>query len=161
MSIGPDGGFEMDFLEFMRGLDLYDEKVQVAAELGMFEALSALKDDCDNITPVTPFKDGNLRGNYTFILEGITQSKIQEVGSKNRGGGKPAERRGAVDIVAKLIFRMPYAAKWHEAVSRAINWTLTRISRGTPGAKWVESKLINGKKYFQLVALRIKEATGG
>jgi len=156
MSDEKDGTFELDFSEFMRGFLTYDKKVQEAAEMGMFEALAALKDDCDNISPVTPFRDGNLRGNYTFILEGITQSKIQEVGSKNRGGSKPAERYGALDIIAKLIFRMPYAAKWHEAVNRAINWTTTRLNGKTPGAQWVSSKLINGKKYFGLVAARIR-----
>jgi hypothetical protein len=164
---GPmkDGGFEIDFSSFDKRFFEYALKTApAAAEKGMFEALAALKNDADNVTPQTPFLDGNLRGDYTMILEGITQSKLVEnSGGKGKdhkkGGAKPAERYGAKDIIAKLIFRMPYAAKWHEAVNKKVNWTKTRVS--SPGPKYLETKLMAfGKKYFGLVAQRVRETTG-
>lgn len=161
MSIGPDGGFELDFTEFNERFFRYAlETAPAAAEKGMFEAISELKNDCDNVYPKTPHLEGNLRGDYTMILEGITQSKlVEKSGGKGKdhkkGGSKPAERRGAVDIICKLIFRMPYAAKWHEAVNRKVNWSEPGV-----GPKFAESKLMAfGKKYFGIVASRIKETT--
>jgi len=152
-----DGGFEVDFSEFNEKFMEYALKtVPEAVEKGMFEALSELKNDADNITPKTPHLEGNLRGDYSFILEGITQSRILEVGSKHKGGSKPAERFGAKDIIAKLVFRMAYAAKWHEAVKKKVNWSEAGV-----GPKFLEMKLMMfGKKYFGLVAQRVREAAG-
>lgn len=155
MSIGPDGGFELDFTEFNERFFRYAlETAPAAAEKGMFEAISELKNDCDSVTPKTPHLEGNLRGDYTFILEGITQSKVKEVGTEHRGGASAVRRTG--EIIAKLIFRMPYAAKWHEAVNRKVNWSESGV-----GPKFAESKLMMfGKKYFGIVATRIKQARG-
>ena len=116
----------------------------------MFEAISELKNDADNVTPKTPHLEGNLRGDYTFILEGITQSKVSEKsGGKgkdhHKGGEGPAERFGAKDIIAKIVFRQPYAAKWHEAVNKKVNW-----SEGGVGPKYLESKMMMfAKKYIR------------
>lgn len=161
MSIGPDGGFELDFSEFNERFLKYALEIAPAAtEKGMFEALSELKNDCDAVSPKTPHLEGNLRGDYTLILEGITQSKMtNHSGGKGkdhgRTGEKPAERRGAKDIIAKLVFRMPYAAKWHEAVNRKVNWSEPGV-----GPKYCETKLMMfRKKYFGLVADRIRAKT--
>lgn len=153
-----DGGFSFDFKDFNEKFLKYAlETAPKAAEQGMFEALSELKRDADTVQPKTPHLEGNLRGDYTMILEGITQSKVVEVGSKNKGGSKPAERYGAKNIIAKLIFRMPYAAKWHEAVNKKVNW-----SEGGVGPKYVESKLMMfRKKYMSIVAWAIAAATSG
>lgn len=159
MTAGPmkDGGFEIDFSSFNEKFFKYAlETVPAAVEKGMFEALSELKNDADSVQPKTPHLEGNLRGDYSFILEGITQSTIKEVGSKHKGGSKPAERFGAKDIIAKLVFRMPYAAKWHEAVKKKVNWSEAGV-----GPKFLELKLaMFKKKYFGLIAQRIKEAAG-
>lgn len=164
MSIGEDGGFEMDWSDFDRKFFQYAlETAPAAAEKGMFEAVSELKNDADNVYPKTPHLEGNLRGDYTIILEGITQSKMTEhSGGKGkdhkRSGEKPAERRGAVDIICRLIFRMPYAAKWHEAIDKAweaggINWSESGV-----GPKFVERKFqMFAKKYFGIIATRILE----
>jgi hypothetical protein len=161
---GPmkDGGISIDFEKFNRAFFEYALKTApAAAEKGMWEGLRALKADCDNVVPKTPLLEGNLRGDHTLILEGVTTSKVEEItGGKGRdhkkGGSKPAERFGAKDIIAKLIFRMPYAAKWHEAVNKKVNW-----SEKGAGPKYVEVKLMAfGKKYFGLVAQRVREATG-
>jgi hypothetical protein len=156
--MNKDGSFDMDWSDFNKRFFEYAIKTApAAAEKGLFEAISELKNDCDNVQPRTPHLEGNLRGDYTFILEGITQSKIKEVGSKHKGGARPAERFGANSIITKLVFRMPYAAKWHEAVKKKVNWSEKGV-----GPKYVEKKLMMFmKKYIQIVASRIKEATGG
>lgn len=168
---GPmkDGGFEFDFSEFNKKfLEYALQTAPAAAEKGMWEALRELKADCDNVPPKTPLLEGNLRGDHTLILEGITTSKVEEnSGGKGKdhakgGASKPAERFGAKDIIAKLVFRMPYAAKWHEAIDKewaqgGINWSESGV-----GPKYVEKKLMMFmKKYIGIVATRIKEATGG
>lgn len=157
MSIGSDGAFTMDFAKFNEAFLRHTlETCPQAAERGMFEALSELKNDADSITPKTPHLEGNLRGDYTMILEGITQSKVQEVGSKHKGGVAPSERHGAKDIVAKLVFRMPYAAKWHEAVNRKVNWSEPGV-----GPKFLEIKLsMFQKKYMEIVASAVRECGG-
>lgn len=160
---GPmkDGGFELDFTAFNRAFFEYALKTApAAAEKGMWEALRALKADCDNVVPKTPLLEGNLRGDHTLILEGITTSKVEEVtGGKGKdhakSGTKPAERYGAKDIIAKLVFRMPYAAKWHEAIKKKVNW-----SESGAGPKYVEAKLMAfKKKYFGIIAAAIKATT--
>jgi hypothetical protein len=150
-----DGTFEVNFDDFSKAFMEYALKaVPAAAEKGMFEALSELKNDADGVTPKTPHLHGDLRGDYTMILEGITQSKVQEVGSQYRGGAVAAERYGASDIIAKLVFRMPYAAKWHEAVNRKVNWSEPGV-----GPKYLESKLMMfAKKYMGIVAANVKAA---
>jgi len=163
MTTGPmkDGGFELDFSSFNRAFFEYALKIApAAAEKGMWEALRALKADCDNVIPKTPLLEGNLRGDHTLILEGITQSKVEE---KSGGMGKDHKRGGAsaiqhiAEIIAKLIFRMPYAAKHHEAVNRKINWSEEGV-----GPKYVETKLMAfGKRYFGMVASAVKAVTGG
>lgn len=157
-----DGTFELNWSDFNKKFFEYALKtVPAATEKGMFEAISELKNDADNVAPKTPHLEGNLRGDYTIILEGIMQSKlIEKSGGKgkdhHKGGSKPAERFGAKDIISKLILRMPYAAKWHEAVNRKVNW-----SEGGVGPKYLEAKLMAfAKKYFGIVATRVKEATG-
>lgn len=162
---GPmkEGGFSLDWQDFDKKFFAYALKTAPeAAEKGLFEAISELKNDADNVTPRTPHLEGNLRGDYTLILEGITQSKISEKsggkGSNHmKGGGGASERYGAKNIICQLIFRQPYAAKWHEAVNKKVNW-----SEGGSGPKYLESKMMMFmRKYIGIVATRIKEATGG
>ncbi len=152
-----DGSFTLDFTDFDKKFLEYAVKTApAAAEKGMFEALAALKNDCDNLAPRTPHLHGDLRGDFTFILQGITQSKVEDHGSKGGGGGAPAERFGADSIIAQLIFRMPYAAKWHEAVDRIVHWSEQGV-----GPKYCESKMASFfMKYIGLVAKRIQEAGG-
>lgn len=163
-----DGGFSLDFTDFNKKfLEYALTTAPAAAEKGMWEALRELKADCDNVTPKTPLLEGNLRGDHTLILEGITTSKVEEKsGGKgkdhHKGGSKPAERFGALNIIAQLIFRMPYAAKWHEAADREWSQGGVLWSESGVGPKYVESKMMMFmKKYIGIVATRIKEATGG
>ena len=168
MSDNKDGTFEIDWSDFNKKFFEYALKTAPeAAEKGMFEALGELEHDCDTVTPKTPHLHGNLRGDKTLILEGITKSTVTEktggTGKDHaRSGSAPAPTQGASSIIAKLIFRMPYAAKWHEAVDKewsqgGVNWSEAGV-----GPKYCESKLMMfARKYFNIVATRIKEASGG
>lgn len=155
---GKDGGFTMDFSDFnQKFLEYALKTVPAATEKGMFEALSELKNDCDNVQPRTPHLEGNLRGDYDLVLEGITQSKVVSTGSKGAPRAKPAERYGAKNIIAKLIFRMPYAAKWHEAINKKINWSESGV-----GPKFVEKKLMMfARKYMSIIRWSIAAAASG
>jgi|GEM_PF-669805 len=157
-----NANFSMDVTDFTKKFrEIALKTVPAAAEKGMFEAISELKRDADTVVPKTPHLEGNLRGDYTFILEGITQSKVEDhsggMGSDHGGSGDaPTMRSGAKSIVAKIIFRMPYAAKWHEAVNRKINWS----EKGS-GPKYLETKLMMFKsKYMNIVASRVRDAAG-
>lgn len=154
--------FSISFADFDKRFTEYALMIApAAADAGMWEALRALKADCDNVSPTTPLLEGNLRGDYTLILEGITQSKAEEKsggkgGDHAKGGAVAKERYGAKDIVAQLIFRQPYAARWHEAIDAKVKW-----SEGGPHAKYAETKLsMFMKKYVGIVASRIKGTTG-
>ena len=160
--------FNLDWKDFDKKFLAYAVGIAPnAAEKGLFEAISELKNDADNVTPKTPHLEGNLRGDYTLILEGITQSKlVEKSGGKGedhmKGGGGAVERYGAKEIIAKLVFRQPYAAKWHEAADR--EWSQGGIlwSESGVGPKYLESKMMMFmRKYIGIVAMRIKEATGG
>jgi hypothetical protein len=97
-----------------------------------------------------------------MVLEGITRSEIVSKGSKGKSGDKPAERYGALSIIVKLIFRMPYAAKWHEAIDR--EWCQGGINWSEPGVgpKYVETKLsMFRRKYLGIVADNVRKALGG
>ena len=166
MSIGPDGGFEIDWEKFNSQFFEYALKTApAAAEDGMFKAVSELKNDCNDVYPKTPHLEGNLRGDTTIILEGITSSKVVEsVGGKGKdhkkSGAKPAERRGALDIICKLIFRMPYAAKWHEAIDKTWEEGGIKWSESGVGPKFAERKLqMFMRKYFGIVADTVRKTT--
>jgi hypothetical protein len=153
--------FSLDFADFNKKFIEYALKTAPAvAEDGMFKMMTALKIDADEVTPKTPHLEGNLRGDYTIILEGITQSKVANhsggKGSDHKSSGESAaERFGASNIIAKLVFRQPYAAKWHEAVNRKVNWSEPGV-----GPKFLESKMMMfGAKYIKKIADMIKATT--
>lgn len=155
---GNDGSFEFDMTEFDKRFTKAALKtVPEALEDAMFAVLSEVKHDADTVQPKTPLLEGNLRGDYTFVLEGITKSRIASTGKKGGAGPQPAERYGAKSIIAKIIFRMPYAAKLHEAVGKKIAW-----SEPGSGPKYLESKLsMFRRKYWGMIAEVAKAAMGG
>jgi hypothetical protein len=159
------GSFGVDFKDFEKKFFEYALKTAPeAAERGMWEALRALKADCDNVYPKTPLLEGNLRGDYTLVLEGITQSKAEE---KTGGRGKDHHQSGvsavqhAAEIITKVVFRMPYAAKWHEAIDKTWEEGGIKWSESGAGPKYCESKMMYfAKKYIGIVASAIKAVTG-
>jgi hypothetical protein len=169
MSNDPAGNFEFDFGDFDRRFAEYAlNKAPDAAEKGMWEALRELKNDCDTVYPKTPHLEGNLRGDYTLVLEGVTQKKVVEntggKGKSHRTGITIAEElgRAGLAIICKLIFRMPYAARWHEAIDKewaagGINWSESGV-----GPKYAERKLqMFMRKYIGMAASRVRELGGG
>lgn len=153
-------GFSLDFSEFNRGLERAERKVIEAAEDGMWDALAMLREHVDDEPPKAPYLEGNLRGDHTLELGGISRSRSVG-GPKHRGGTRPPERLGARNISVRLILHMPYAAKWHEAIGKVINWTQT-VAGGGVGPKFVETKLSRHRnRYMEAVARRIRAALGG
>jgi hypothetical protein len=167
MSIDKDGGFEIDWDDFNGKFFPYAlQTAPAAAEKGMWEAGREFKADCDNVYPKTPLLEGNLRGDYTMILEGVTQNKVEEkTGGKGKSHGRGvsiAEElgRAALRIIFKLIFRMPYAAKWHEAIDKTWEEGGIKWSESGVGPKYAERKLqMFMRKYIGMVAVRVRETT--
>jgi hypothetical protein len=121
-----------DWSEFERGMILAGERIEEGAEEGIREAIQELKNDADNVKPRTPHLHGDLRGEYT-----ITEAKITKSG-----------------LSISLIFEMPYAERWHEAVGVSVNWSETGV-----GAKYLESKMSRfHKKYMEIIADTIKRS---
>lgn len=131
------GSFDLDFTDFQKKFLTYAVKTAPdAAEKGMFEALGELKHDADEVKPQTPYLEGHLRSDHKKIIE-----------------------TGPDNIIAKLVFLMPYAARMHEGKA-SWNWTRTRVP--SPGPKYLENKMMwFMKKYVDIVARRIKAVTGG
>lgn len=160
--------FTLDMATFTKKFLEYATKTApAAAEKGMFEALSALKNDADTVSPKTPHLHGNLRGDYTFILEGITQTMVSE----NSGGDDPDHRESGVSptlnpngITSMVVFRQPYAARWHEAEAGTMHFigrNPVHWSEAGVGPKYLESKMSMFKeKYMSIVAARVYEGTG-
>lgn len=156
--IKKEGGFEIDWTDFNRRFFEYATRTApAAAEQGMWRALGELKHDVDTVTPKAPLLEGNLRGDFDLVLEGITTSKVVSSGSKGNARAVAKERIGAKGIVVKLILRMPYAAKWHEAVGKKVNWSEAGV-----GPKYMERKMqMFAKKYFNIVSDVLRSAAGG
>lgn len=122
----------LDFTEFDKGFDVFAAKYMDAAEGGMREAIQELKIDSDTIVPRTPHLHGDLRGQYKFEF----MVKMAQ-------------------LVGVIIYEMPYAARWHEAVGMAIQWS----EKGS-GPKYIESKMILfKKKYIGIIAGKMREVT--
>lgn len=113
--------FDKKFLEFAM------HEAPEAAERGVFAAVSELKVDADTISPKTPHLEGALRG--TFDLT-------------HRNEGKK--------IIAELTFKMPYAARWHEAENDIDPVTGSKVhwSEEGVGPKYVETKLVRFMKKY-------------
>lgn len=155
-----EDGFYLDFSEFNKGLDRANAAAVEAAEDGMWDAAVMLKEHVDDEPPKAPYLEGNLRGDHTLEFGGIRRSRVQG-GPKHRGAGKPPERIGAKSILVRLILHMPYAAKWHEAVGKKINWTQS-VAGGGVGPKYVETKLSRHRSdYMGAVARRLRSILGG
>jgi len=132
-----DTGFKISFEDFdKKFLDFAINEAPKAAEQGIFAAVSELKNDADTVEPKTPHLEGNLRGQF-------------DLSHKQEG-----ER-----IIAELVFKMPYAARWHEAENDIDPVTGSKVhwSEAGVGPKYVETKLIRFmKKYIGIATDYIK-----
>lgn len=129
--------YTLDFKEFdKKFLAFATSSAPQAAERGLFAAIAEVKNDADTISPKTPHLEGALRG--TFDLS----HKIE-----------------GDSIMAELVFKMPYAARWHEAENDIDPVTGSKVhwSEEGVGPKYVEAKLIRFmKKYIGITVDAIK-----
>ena len=132
-----DTGFKFDFKDFdKKFLEFAIKDAPDAAEKGIFAAVSELKNDADTVEPKTPHLEGNLRGQFDLT-------------HKNEGDS----------IIAELTFKMPYAARWHEAENDIDPVTGSRVhwSEEGVGPKYVETKLVRFmRKYIGITVDFIK-----
>jgi len=130
-----DALYEMDFSNFdKKFMEFAVKEMPLEAEQGIFAATGELKHDADTVEPKTPHLEGNLRGQYNIM------HKID-----------------AGRVYAELTFKMPYAARWHEAEDR--EWAQGGIMWSEPGVgpKYVEAKLVRFmKKYIGIVVDYVK-----
>jgi hypothetical protein len=132
-----DALYELDFKDFdEKFMEFAVNKMPFEAEQGLFAAAGELKRDADTVEPKTPHLEGNLRGQYN-ITHKIDAGKI----------------------FAELTFKMPYAARWHEAeynidpvTGSKVNWSESGV-----GPKYVEAKLVRFmRKYIGIATDYIK-----
>ena len=132
-----DTGFKLDFKEFdKKFLDFAINEAPKAAEQGIFAAVGELKNDADGVAPKTPHREGNLRGQFDL-----------------------SHRQEGDRIIGELVFKMPYAARWHEAENDIDPVTGSKVhwSEAGVGPKYVEAKLVRFmRKYIGIATDYIK-----
>ena len=151
MSEAGAGSFTLDMGEFMERLKMADAVALSAARKGLWEGAAALKKDADEIVPMTPHLHGNLRGNARRGVKAKGASKV----NKDWWPKYENEDLGPSKFSVLVTYCAPYAARWHEAVDEAVNWSETGV-----GPKFLEAKMARNdlrNKYFQIIADRIKE----
>ena len=121
-----------DWDEFNQGMIRAGNRIEFGTDDGLREAIQELKNDADNKEPRTPHLHGDLRGEYTITRVKLTKGNISSI---------------------DLIFEMPYAERWHEAVGLSINWSETGV-----GPKYLEAKMARYcKKYNEIIAAGINK----
>jgi len=145
------GSFTLDMADFMKNLDhIVRSKIPGIARKACWEAAAALKKDADEIEPKTPHLHGSLRG------DAIRGAKVRGSSTTHKEWfPKITEGEISPSIISILVtYCAPYAARWHEAVGEAINWSEPGV-----GPKYLEAKMARDdlrSKYFKLIADRIK-----
>jgi hypothetical protein len=129
-----DTGFKLDFADFdKKFLEFAIREVPGATQKGLYAAIERLHKDANQEAPKTPHREGHLRDDVAFDL-------------KTQGDS----------IISELTFKMPYAARWHEAEGDIDPVTGSHITWSEKadgvGPKYVETKLIrNMKRYIGIV----------
>ena len=127
-------GLSLDFSDFEKKFaKIVEDAIPKDAEKGLFDAAASMLKDADEEIPMTPRKEGHLRG----------EKKIENV----------VATKGEISVTAG--FNIEYAAKLHEMPKEAgdkINWTLPGS-----GPKFLETKMVRNKqKYMEVVAESIR-----
>lgn len=138
--INENGGMTLDLSDVKKNLYVLSLAVPDAAKGGLFDAGTALKRDSDNEPPRTPHREGHLRGNFEI---------------------NPIQKADMTGV--EIIYKQPYAARWHEAEDNIDPVTGGRIhwSESGVGPKYLEIKMIRHmKKYFGIVADAIRRRLG-
>lgn len=131
---GSKASMTFDWTKFNQGMIRAENRIEVGTDDGLREAIQELKNDADNVRPRTPHLHGDLRGEYTISRVKLTKGRISSI---------------------TLVFEMPYAERWHEAVGLGIVWS--EASEGV-GPKYLESKMARyGKKYIAIIGADINK----
>lgn len=139
----------MNERDFLKGLNLADERIRRGALQGMRKAVLALRTDSNEETPKVPTNWGDLK-----------KSASVDAGEEGKG------------IVGQVGYNMVYAAYLHEGISRftgnPLIYGYTRVEeRGMPpaegtGAKWLAKTMSERReKYMGIVAVVVRKSLGG
>jgi hypothetical protein len=90
--INENGGMTLDLSDVEKNLAILSQAVPEEAKKGLWDAGTALKSDADNESPRTPHREGHLRGNFEI---------------------NPIQKADMVGV--EIVYKQPYAARWHEA----------------------------------------------
>jgi hypothetical protein len=148
-----DGVVRIDTSDFDRGLENLVRQLSTRAIApGLFMMGNALLKDAIYIPPQAPKDIGDLRGSArTQMADGKLRKATDAPGT--------LKDRQIVDAI-KIGFNIVYAAKWHEAVGKKINWT-TDKGAAHPGPKYLELKLrMFNKRYLKILSDYIAKVLG-
>ena len=124
--------FTMDFSNFNKKFkNIVQHAAPESTKIGIREAAQEWKLDADNVPPRTPHLEGHLRGSGRV--------------------SKPKEESNEINIEVAyggVKYKVPYAARWHEAEPGTVTWSETGV-----GPKYLESKAVMFmKKYMAIIA---------
>lgn len=104
--------------EFLRGLNLLDERVRKAATKGIAVASMALLQDSIMEVPKVPHDEGTLRGSGSVHVNGKLEATSEDLAD----GGNPTPFTSGISgdrvrdaVVGRVGFNTPYATRLHEA----------------------------------------------
>jgi len=148
--------FKVDASQLLRGLKLADAAVRAAVERGMGQAALQWMNDCVMEPPTVPIDTGTLRSSGSVFLQGVLLAANPPQGpSPAPTPATDDDLRPAADqILARVGFNTPYAAKWHEVPAN--------FREPSAGNKYLEAKAAaHAEEYFQIAADVARKEIGG
>ena len=135
-----EGNYILDFTDFDKKFwDFVQRAAPDYAEHGIRQALDELKNDADTVPPMTPHKEGHLRGSGRVVN---VKNVPGEISGELKYGG--------------VEYDVPYAHRWHEVEPGTVKWSEPGV-----GPKYLESKLARfGRKYIAMIAEAIRRKKG-
>ncbi len=113
-----------------------------AVEGALLAAGKQLFEDCYTVSPTVPLNTGALRGSGSLHVNGKLVATGADMGYLRTFTARGADRGSRGSVVVR--FDAPYAAIVHESVNM-------RFRYPGSGAKFLSSKLRNGKKYLDIL----------
>jgi len=144
--------FKFDFSDFNKKFKKIAEQIiPQRAEKGMAKAGMQLLNDSIMQRPTVPIREGTLRGSGSVFVQNKLIGRTPSVKGKGNPATDDSIAIGKNEIVARVGFNTPYAARVHEVPMK--------FSEPSAGNKYLESKMSKNKNlYFKIVANAIKES---
>lgn len=145
------GGMTFDTGEFDAGMKKLVSDIGLKAlGPGLFAVGNAILKDAIYVSPQAPKDVGDLRGSArTEGPDGSLHKGSTIPSTANFGNGS--------SIGIRFGFNIEYAARWHEAVGKKINWTRDK-GAALPGPKYLESKMrMFHTRYMRIIQLYIQK----